>query len=140
MEPFTIVMSPAQVAAWEAAASRARHLAAPVIGNQTSNQRQQQGQPPMWPAPWEELGPKAPDAVALLALVAGQDVEPVDGSDRDGRAMAHRAVCRTGPRDQRGRPRCLACAQDGVAQAGRLQGASPGHPQPAPPGQPRPDL
>ena len=36
--------------------------------------------------PEQELGPKAADAVALLALVAGQDVEPVDGSDgTDGR-------------------------------------------------------
>ena len=36
--------------------------------------------------PDQELGPKAADAVALLALVAGQDVEPVEGSDgTDGR-------------------------------------------------------
>jgi hypothetical protein len=36
--------------------------------------------------PEQELGPKAADAVGLLALVAGQDVEPADGSDgRDGR-------------------------------------------------------
>jgi IS5 family transposase len=36
--------------------------------------------------PEQELGPKAADAVALLALVAGQDVEPVEGSDgTDGR-------------------------------------------------------
>jgi IS5 family transposase len=33
-----------------------------------------------------ELGPKAAEALALLALVAGQDVEPVEGSDgTDGR-------------------------------------------------------
>lgn len=31
--------------------------------------------------PDQELGPKAAEAVALLALVAGQDVEPEDGSD-----------------------------------------------------------
>lgn len=31
--------------------------------------------------PETELGPKAADALALLALVAGQDVEPVEGSD-----------------------------------------------------------
>jgi hypothetical protein len=31
--------------------------------------------------PDDELGPKAAEAVALLALVAGQDVEPVEGSD-----------------------------------------------------------
>jgi hypothetical protein len=36
--------------------------------------------------PEAELDPKAADAVALLALVAGQDVEPADGSDgTDGR-------------------------------------------------------
>jgi IS5 family transposase len=36
--------------------------------------------------PEAELGPKAAEAVALLALVAGQDVEPVEGSDgTDGR-------------------------------------------------------
>jgi hypothetical protein len=36
--------------------------------------------------PEQELGPKAADAVALLALVAGQDVEPVADSDgTDGR-------------------------------------------------------
>lgn len=31
--------------------------------------------------PEQELGPRAAEAVALLALIAGQDVEPVDGSD-----------------------------------------------------------
>jgi hypothetical protein len=36
--------------------------------------------------PEQELDPKAGEAVALLALVAGQDVEPADGSDgTDGR-------------------------------------------------------
>jgi transposase len=36
--------------------------------------------------PEQELGPKAADAVALLALLAGQDVEPVEDSDgSDGR-------------------------------------------------------
>jgi len=36
--------------------------------------------------PEQELEPKAADAVALLALIAGQDVEPVEGSDgTDGR-------------------------------------------------------
>ena len=36
--------------------------------------------------PGQELGPKAADALALLALIAGQDVEPVEGSDgTDGR-------------------------------------------------------
>lgn len=31
--------------------------------------------------PAQELGPRAAEAVALLALIAGQDVEPVEGSD-----------------------------------------------------------
>ncbi|MDT5321220.1 MAG: hypothetical protein QOD88_3742, partial [Mycobacterium sp.] len=31
--------------------------------------------------PEQELGPRAAEAVALLALIAGQDVEPVEGSD-----------------------------------------------------------
>ncbi|ABM11397.1 transposase, IS4 family [Mycolicibacterium vanbaalenii PYR-1] len=31
--------------------------------------------------PEQDLGPRAAEAVALLALVAGQDVEPVEGSD-----------------------------------------------------------
>jgi IS5 family transposase len=31
--------------------------------------------------PEQELGPRAAEAVALLALIAGQDVEPIDGSD-----------------------------------------------------------
>jgi IS5 family transposase len=36
--------------------------------------------------PEQELGPKPAEAVALLALIAGQDVEPVEGSDgTDGR-------------------------------------------------------
>lgn len=36
--------------------------------------------------PDQQLGPRGAEAVALLALIAGQDVEPVDGSDgTDGR-------------------------------------------------------
>lgn len=43
--------------------------------------------------PEQELGPKAADAVALLALIAGQDVEPVEGSDgTDGRWRIARRV------------------------------------------------
>jgi hypothetical protein len=43
--------------------------------------------------PESELGPKAADAVALLALVAGQDVEPVEGFDgTDGRWRIARGV------------------------------------------------
>jgi transposase len=44
--------------------------------------------------PDRQLGEPAADALGLLALVAGQDVEPADGSDgRDGRwRIAHRTV------------------------------------------------
>src|SRR4051795_5882822 len=43
--------------------------------------------------PEQELGAKAADAVALLALIAGQDVEPVEGSDgTDGRWRIARNV------------------------------------------------
>jgi IS5 family transposase len=43
--------------------------------------------------PDQELGPRAAEAVALLALVAGQDVEPVEGSDgTDGRWRIARQV------------------------------------------------
>ena len=31
--------------------------------------------------PEQQLGPRAAEAVALLALIAGQDVEPIEGSD-----------------------------------------------------------
>ena len=43
--------------------------------------------------PEQELGPAAAEAVALLALVAGQDVEPAEGSDgTDGRWRIARGV------------------------------------------------
>ncbi|MBW8766226.1 MAG: IS1182 family transposase, partial [Geodermatophilales bacterium] len=43
--------------------------------------------------PEQELGPRAAEAVALLALVAGQDVEPVEGGDgTDGRWRIARRV------------------------------------------------
>src|SRR4029077_8868059 len=43
--------------------------------------------------PEQDLGPRAAEAVALLALVAGQDVEPVEGSDgTDGRWQIARKV------------------------------------------------
>jgi IS5 family transposase len=43
--------------------------------------------------PEQELGPRAAEAVALLALIAGQDVEPVQGSDgTDGRWRIARNV------------------------------------------------
>jgi hypothetical protein len=43
--------------------------------------------------PDQEMGAKAAEAVALLALVAGQDVEPADGSEgTDGRWRIARKV------------------------------------------------
>lgn len=43
--------------------------------------------------PEQDLGPRASEAVALLALIAGQDVEPVEGSDgTDGRWRIARQV------------------------------------------------
>ena len=43
--------------------------------------------------PEQQLGPREAEAVALLALVAGQDVEPVEGSDgTDGRWQIARRV------------------------------------------------
>jgi IS5 family transposase len=43
--------------------------------------------------PEQDLGPRAAEAVALLALIAGQDVEPVEGSDgTDGRWRIARNV------------------------------------------------
>jgi hypothetical protein len=43
--------------------------------------------------PEQDLGPRAAEAVALLALVAGQDVEPAEGSDgTDGRWQIARKV------------------------------------------------
>ena len=43
--------------------------------------------------PDQELGPRAAEAVALLALIAGQDVEPAEGSDgTDGRWRIARKV------------------------------------------------
>ena len=45
--------------------------------------------------PDQELGPKGAEAVALLALIAGQDVEPVEGSDgTDGRWQIARKVAK----------------------------------------------
>jgi transposase len=68
--------------------------------------------------------PKAGQALALLALVAGQDVEPADGSDgTDGR-------WRIGPQGGRGpdhlhrRHRRPACAQERAPPPGRLQSPS----------------
>lgn len=43
--------------------------------------------------PGQQLGPRGAEAVAILALIAGQDVEPVEGSDgTDGRWRIARQV------------------------------------------------
>ncbi len=74
--------------------------------------------------PDQDLGPRAAEAVALLALVAGQDVEPVEGSDgTDGRwriarrVAADRVISTVDP-DTRSR------AQDRPSASGRIQGSS----------------
>jgi IS5 family transposase len=69
--------------------------------------------------PEAELGPKAADAVALLALIAGQDVEPVEGSDgTDGRwriaqNVAPNRVISTVDPDARHAHKTVARRQDG---------------------------
>jgi IS5 family transposase len=69
--------------------------------------------------PEQELGPRAAEAVALLALVAGQDVEPVEGSDgTDGRwriaqRVAPDRVISTVDPDTRHVHKTLARRQDG---------------------------
>ena len=60
--------------------------------------------------------------MALLALVAGQDVEPVDGGRRHRRAVADRAAGRPGPGHLHRRPAGPACAQDRLPPPGRVQG------------------
>jgi hypothetical protein len=69
--------------------------------------------------PEQEMGPKAAEAVALLALIAGQDVEPIDGSDgTDGRwriaqrVAAERVVSVTDP-DARHAHKTVHRRQDG---------------------------
>ena len=73
--------------------------------------------------PDQELGPKAAEAVALLALIAGQDVEPVDGSDGTDGRWRIAAARGAGPGDLGDRPGRPARAQDGAPPAGRVQGA-----------------
>ena len=69
--------------------------------------------------PEAELGPRAAEAVALLALIAGQDVEPVEGSDgTDGRwriaqRVAPDRVISTVDPDTRHVHKSLARRQDG---------------------------
>ena len=66
-------------------------------------------------------GPAA-EAVGLLALVAGQDVEPGDGLRRHRRALAHRPSGRRRPGDLHRRPRHPARAQDRAPAHRRVQG------------------
>jgi transposase-like protein DUF772 len=75
--------------------------------------------------PDTELEAKAAEAVALLALVAGQDVEPAEGSEgTDGRwriarkVAPERVISTVDPETRR--------AQDAPAPPGRLQGAREG--------------
>jgi IS5 family transposase len=69
--------------------------------------------------PEAEHGPKAADALALLALIAGQDVEPVEGSDgTDGRwriaqNVAPDRVISTADPDARHAHKTVARRQDG---------------------------
>ena len=65
----------------------------------------------------------AADALGLLALVAGQDVEPGWGVGRDGRAVADRPEGRPGPGDLDGGPRGPAHPQVQVQAARRVPGA-----------------
>ena len=69
--------------------------------------------------PDQDLGPQAAEAVALLALIAGQDVEPVEGSDgTDGRwriaqRVASDRVISTVDPDTRHAHKTVARRQDG---------------------------
>lgn len=68
----------------------------------------------------EKAGGTPAEAVALLALVAGQDVEPAEGSDgTDGRWRI--APDRARPGDLHGRPGHPARAQEPGAASGRVQ-------------------
>ena len=69
--------------------------------------------------PDQQLGPRAAEAVALLALVAGQDVEPAEGSDgTDGRwriaqRVSHDRVISTVDPDTRHAHKTVHRRQDG---------------------------
>ncbi|MCF3103249.1 IS1182 family transposase [Streptomyces roseoverticillatus] len=69
--------------------------------------------------PEQDLGPKAADAVGILALVAGQDVEPADDSDgadgrwRIARRTVHDRVVSTVDPDARHVHKTLSRYQDG---------------------------
>jgi hypothetical protein len=67
--------------------------------------------------PEQELGPKAADAVGLLALIAGQDVEPAEDSDgTDGRWRIARRVAPPRPQDPRPTPGRLQSSCGGRAR------------------------
>ena len=72
--------------------------------------------------PAQPGGPAA-DAIGLLALVAGQDVEPAEGSDGTRRAVADRPPHRAGPGGLRHRPGRAAHPQEPHPLPGRVQGA-----------------
>ena len=77
-----------------------------------------------------DLDEPAASAVALLALVAGQDVEPAEGSDGTGRAVADRPQGRRRPGDLHRRSRSPAHPQVPRGPPGRLprpRGRRPGH-------------
>lgn len=69
--------------------------------------------------PDQELGPRAAEAVALLALIAGQDVEPVEGSDgtdgqwRIAQRVAHDRIISTVDPDTRHAHKTVHRRQDG---------------------------
>ena len=67
--------------------------------------------------PEHELGPRAAEAVALLALIAGQDVEPVEGSDRTD-ARRHGLRYRRRTRRTRGSRSCRRHQTDPAACPG----------------------
>jgi Transposase domain (DUF772) len=74
-----------------------------------------------------DLDERAACAVALLALVAGQDVEPAEGSDgRDGRWRIARKVAEDRVIGQR--PGCPAYPQVAGSPPGRVPGARRGRP------------
>src|SRR3954453_19769190 len=77
--------------------------------------------------PEQELGPRAAEAVALLALVAGQDVEPAEDSDgTDGRwqiarRVAHDRVISTVDPDARHAHKTVHRPTDGFAAPGVVE-------------------
>jgi Transposase domain (DUF772) len=85
--------------------------------------------------PEQELGPKPAEAVALLALVAGQDVEPVEDSDgTDGRwriaqrVASDRVISTVDPEARHTRTRRCSAARTGsrpMSRSSRTPASSP---------------